>query len=74
MNNYITDAGLIYWDRAEPFINMLGKHEHDSFKKRIHAIEHARYERIISFDPDFGKTTTKVDKAVLIKNKIKEKL
>jgi 5'-3' exonuclease len=38
MTDYITEAGKIYWDRAEPFINMLGKHEHESFKKRIHSI------------------------------------
>ena len=56
MTNYITEAGKIYWNRAEPFIKMLGDHEHESFKKRMHSIEHARYERIISFDPDFGKT------------------
>lgn len=24
MKDYITDAGKIYWDRAEPFIRMLG--------------------------------------------------
>lgn len=74
MNNYITEAGLIYWDRAEPFINMLGKHEHESFKKRIHSIEHARYEKIISFDPEFNKASTKVDKATAIMNKIKSKI
>lgn len=54
MTDYITESGKIYWDRAEPFIRMLGEHENESFKKRIHSIEHARYERIISFDPDFS--------------------
>jgi len=28
MTGYITDQGQIYWDRAEPFIALLGKHEH----------------------------------------------
>ena len=28
MTDYITDEGQIYWDRAEPFIELLGKHEH----------------------------------------------
>lgn len=74
MNNYITESGKIFWDRAEPFIRMLGEHENESFKKRIHSIEHAYKERIVSFDPDFGKTNTVVDKTQLIKLKIKEKL
>jgi 5'-3' exonuclease len=74
MNNYITEAGLIYWDRAEPFIKMLGNHEHESFIHRVHSIEHARNERIISFDPDFNKTETKTDRATLIKHKIHSKL
>lgn len=74
MNNYITESGKIFWDRAEPFIRMLGEHENESFKKRIHSIELAYRERIISFDPDFGKTNTVVDKAQLIRQKIKEKI
>lgn len=31
MTDYITEAGKIYWDRAEPFIKMLGQHEHQCF-------------------------------------------
>jgi 5'-3' exonuclease len=31
MDDYITEAGKIYWDRAEPFIKMLGDHEHQCF-------------------------------------------
>lgn len=38
MTDYITNAGMIYWDRAEPFINMLGEHEHEAFKKRMQSI------------------------------------
>lgn len=39
MTDYITDAGKIYWDRAEPFINLLGLHEHEVFKKRISMLD-----------------------------------
>lgn len=35
MNDYITDSGTIYWDRAEPFIKMLGDHENESFSNRM---------------------------------------
>ena len=28
MTDYITDNGTIHWDRAEPFIAILGNHEH----------------------------------------------
>tara|TARA_B110000285_G_C14909458_1_gene507177 strand:- start:199 stop:450 length:252 start_codon:yes stop_codon:yes gene_type:complete len=27
MTDYITDNGVIHWDRAEPFINLLAAHE-----------------------------------------------
>lgn len=40
MTNYITESGKIYWDRAEPFIRMLGESENESFKNRIDAILH----------------------------------
>ena len=38
MNDYITQAGQIHWDRAEPFINMLGSHENEAFSKRMKSI------------------------------------
>jgi len=62
MTDYITEEGMINWARAEPFIRMLADHENESFKKRINNIEHARHERLISFDPDFGKSSGPVDK------------
>ena len=74
MSDYITEAGKIHWDRAEPFIKMLGDHEHDSFKNRMHSIQHAVQERIISFDQDFGRTETKMDRATILKNKINERM
>lgn len=54
MENYITEEGRIYWDRAEPFIKMLGEHEHESFKNRVSKIGAMRDERLISFDPEFN--------------------
>ena len=49
MNDYITDAGKIYWDRAEPFIDLLGRHEHETFKNRVDTIEHSK-GRVVSID------------------------
>lgn len=35
MTDYITDQGTIHWDRAEPFIALLGSHEHEVFTNRV---------------------------------------
>jgi len=35
MKDYITHDGKIFWDRAEPFIELLGKHEHSVFRNRL---------------------------------------
>lgn len=74
MTDYITEAGKIYWDRAEPFIKMLGDHELESFKNRIHSIKQARDERIVSFHTDFPELKAEVDRATLIKNRMREKI
>jgi len=50
MTDYITDAGVIHWDRAEPFIKLLGEHEHEVFKNRINEIEHKYKDRIVTWD------------------------
>jgi 5'-3' exoribonuclease 1 len=71
MTDYITEAGTIYWDRAEPFINMLGEHELESFKMRIDSIKHAQMERIVSFSGDFNTMKTEVDRKTVIKNKVR---
>ncbi len=42
MTDYITEAGKIYWDRAEPFIKMLGEHELESFKNRFEEMKESR--------------------------------
>lgn len=39
MNDYITDCGLIHWDRAEPFIEILGKYEHLVFINRVKTLD-----------------------------------
>ncbi len=71
MTDYITESGTIFWDRAEPFINMLGKHEHKSFQERIKSIKKARTDRVV------GAVDTKVisslDRGTLIKNMIAQK-
>jgi 5'-3' exonuclease len=46
--DYITESGLIFWDRAEPFINLLGEHEHGVFKSRIDRTDIPK-EKVISF-------------------------
>ena len=42
MKDYITEAGTIHWDRAEPFIWLLAEHENEVFKNRIDQIEDRR--------------------------------
>ena len=74
MKDYITHAGKIYWDRAEPFIKMLGDHELESFKNRVHSIKKARDDRIVSFRTDFPELKPEVDRANLIKNRMREKI
>jgi len=33
--DYITDSGIIHWDRAQPFISMLSQHEETVFMERM---------------------------------------
>lgn len=62
MEDYITFEGKIYWDRAEPFIKMLGKHEYESFRERVHKIGQMREERLISFDPEMSSAQSVVNR------------
>lgn len=39
MTDYITHNGLIYWDRALPYISLLGQHELRVFKRRVEAMK-----------------------------------
>ena len=45
MDNYITEAGTIHWNRAEPFIQMLGSHEHETFNSRIRNMRDNRRDK-----------------------------
>ena len=40
MDDYITEAGTIHWDRAEKFIELLGNHEKKVFQGRIDEISY----------------------------------
>jgi len=40
MDDYITEAGTIHWDRAEKFIELLGAHEKQVFQGRIDEINY----------------------------------
>ena len=35
LSDYVTDNGVIHWDRAEPFIWLLAEHEHEVFRSRL---------------------------------------
>ena len=39
MSDYITESGLIHWDRAVPFIELLGKYEHLVFINRVKTLD-----------------------------------
>ena len=41
---------MIYWDRAEPFIKLLGDHEYETFTERFKDIMEAQKDRLQSFD------------------------
>lgn len=47
MTDYITNQGTIHWDRAEPFIALLGSHEHEVFTNRVESLNenHKRYNQ-----------------------------
>ena len=52
MTDYITDNGQIHWDRAEPFIELLGKHEHQVFINRVKTLDSkdSDSKNIMTFD------------------------
>jgi 5'-3' exonuclease len=58
MTDYITNEGQINWDRAEPFIELLGKHEHQVFINRVKTLD-AQYndaKNLVTFDESFKGT------------------
>lgn len=54
--DYITDNGLIHWDRAEAFIALLGKYEHQVFVNRVKTIQkqYADSRNIMTFGDDLN--------------------
>ena len=56
MSEYITDQGTIYWDRAEPFIELLGQHEHEVFINRVKSLDQKYQDSktFVTFDESFG--------------------
>ena len=78
MTDYITCEGQIYWDRAEAFIAMLGKHEHMVFINRVKTLD-AQYENsknILTFEQDYsqGGGLAGQEKARLIQERLPAKL
>ena len=80
--DYITDNGVIHWDRAEPFIGLLGKYEHQVFVNRVKTIQkqYADSRNIVTFGDDasaqMGKMTAKDRTKSLqesLQSKIKQK-
>lgn len=58
MSDYITHEGQIFWDRAEPFIELLGKHEHQVFINRVKTLD-AQYndaKNLVTFDSNMKST------------------
>jgi 5'-3' exonuclease len=57
MTDYITNQGQIYWDRAEPFIAILGQHEHSVFISRVKTLDQKYHDSksFVTFGEDFGK-------------------
>jgi 5'-3' exonuclease len=55
MTDYITDHGTIHWDRAEPFIALLGHHEHEVFQSRVKSLDekYKDSKNFVAFDEDF---------------------
>lgn len=71
MTDYITSEGVIHWDRAEPFIALLGKHEHQVFINRVKTLDQ-KYESsktLMTFDESFKHQVGRMpgqDKAMII--------
>jgi len=80
MDDYITLEGQIFWDRAEPFIELLGKHEHQVFINRVKTLD-AQYhdaKNLVTFDSNSMKSTvgqfSVEDKNKFIQKQIKDKI
>lgn len=80
MTDYITDQGQIHWDRAEPFIELLGKYEHQVFINRVKTLDqkYKDSQNIVTFSDDvtaqMGKMTTQQDKTKALQESLKAKI
>ena len=54
MKDYITDGGIIHWDRAEPFIWLLGELEHAVFINRVDQIAKSKksFKKVFAVSPE----------------------
>jgi 5'-3' exoribonuclease 2 len=59
MTDYVTFQGQIFWDRAEPFIDILGKHEHQVFINRVKTLDQKYHDskNLVTFDSSFQNQT-----------------
>ena len=82
MTDYVTFQGQIFWDRAEPFIDILGKHEHQVFINRVKTLDQKYHDskNLVTFDSSFQNQTGHISQKdrtnILqkqIQNKVKEK-
>ena len=55
MTDYITDQGTIHWNRAEPFIALLGHHEHEVYINRVKSLDQKYQDSktFVTFDEGF---------------------
>jgi 5'-3' exonuclease len=79
MKDYITDSGVIHWDRAEPFIAILGKHEHEVFLNRVKSLDRKYQDSksFVSFDDNFSKQLSHLtlnDKTRILQENLKAKI
>lgn len=79
MTGYITDQGQIYWDRAEPFIALLGKHEHQVFINRVSTLDqkYKDSKTFVTFDETFSNQVGKLsqqDKTKIIQRSVQDKV
>ena len=76
MDDYIVKEGYISWNIAEPFIALLGKHEHQVFINRVRTLDqkYADSKNMVTFDEAMKSEMTLAngDKGMIIRNKIQK--
>ena len=65
MEDYITNNGYIQWDLAEPFIDLLGKHEHQIFINRVKDLDerYADTKNFVAFEQEVTQNIMNMSKA-----------